>query len=46
MQSEKSAEAIVVDSNEPKKESEVSQFSEGLNIELCPDLDRNPDISG
>ena len=33
---EKSAEVIVLDSNEPCISEEVSQMKEGLNIELFP----------
>jgi len=42
LETEKSAEVIVTDSNEPMSKSEDSQVREGPNIELCPDSDRNP----
>jgi len=45
MGTEKSAELVVAEGNEPLKDMEDSQISEGGNIELCPDLDRNADHS-
>lgn len=39
-------EVVVVDSNEPMNEAEVSKISEGLNIELCPNSGRNVGYAG
>ena len=41
METEKSAEAIVPVETSSDKTGEVSQIREGLNTELCPDLDRS-----
>jgi len=46
LRTEKSAEVIVAEGNEPVKDPEVSQLREGPNIELCSDLDGNSDDLG
>ncbi|CAD5253457.1 hypothetical protein IMPERIA75_20047 [Imperialibacter sp. 75] len=46
MELEKSAEVIVPIGKRAPKAGEASQDREGLNIELCPNSDRNVGYAG